>query len=203
MWGEPIFISTHKYMKAFHRITLAAAAATALFSSCQQTTYPVFFLTESDTAEAGASFNILYNGVYYNRMPMLSLKHFQKFRSFLNNDGTYGVILYTKEEYRSRLYTQTLDNDGRKLLPVINGLAMPPMLIDGGIRDGKLVIWNGLNGYDLKMIAETVEPADPELEKKRYRDENPRKMPQIPKGAQIKRDATGRMIPQLFSENAQ
>ena len=187
-------------MKHLRTIFLPLAVAAAFLSSCQQATYPLFFLTESDTAEAGASFNILYNGVYYNRMPMLSLKHFSKFRSFLNDDGSYGVVLYTKEEYRSRLYTQTLDNNGNKLLPVVNGIAMPPMLIDTPIGDGKLVIWNGLNGYDLKMIGETVAPANPEIEEKRYRDEDPRPKREVPKGIKVKRDATGRMIPQLFSE---
>lgn len=186
-------------MTRLHKITLALAAAAGILSSCQQKPYPLFFLTESDTAEAGASFNILYNGVYYNRMPMLALKHFKKFRSFLNDDGTYGVVLYVNEEYRSRLYTQTLNNVGRKILPVANSVALPPLLIDKGIHDGRLVIWNGLNGYDLKRIGETVDPMEPEIEEKRYRDKDPRPQPQVPKDSKVKRDATGRAIPQLYS----
>lgn len=200
MKSVPIHTSL-PYMTRFHKIslTLAAAAAGLLVSCQQQKPYPLFFLTESDTAEAGASFNILYNGVYYNRMPMLALKHFKKFRSFLNDDGTYGVVLYVKEEYRSRLYTQTLNNTGRKLLPVANSMAMPPLFIDQGISDGRLVIWSGLNGYDLKRIGEVVDPVEPEIEEKRYRDEDPRPTLEVPKDAKVKRDATGRIIPQLYA----
>lgn len=187
-------------MKCIHQISLTIAAAAGLLSSCQQQgPYPLYFLTESDTAEAGASFNIVYNGVYYNRMPIMSLKHFKKFRSFLNDDGSYGVVLYVHDEYRTRLYTQTLNHTGEKMLPVVNTMAMAPLFIDQGITDGKLVIWEGLNGYDLKRIGETVEPMVPEIEEKRYRDEDPRPKREVPQDAKIKRDATGRVIPQLYA----
>lgn len=78
-------------------------------------------------------------------------------------------------------------------------MAMPPLFIDQGISDGRLVIWSGLNGYDLKRIGEVVDPAEPEIEEKRYRDEDPRPKLEVPKDAKIKRDATGRIIPQLYA----
>ena len=64
--------------------------------------------------------------------------------------------------------------------------------------DGILKIWNGLNGYDLKQISRTVEPMDPEIEEKRYLDENPRPLPKMPENVQQRRDFTGRTVGEIF-----
>lgn len=183
-----------------NKILLSVLLAAGAMVSCQNNKeYPVFFLTESGGNEAGAGFNLYYNGKYYSRMPILALKHCEKFRSFINPDGSYGVVLYLKDEYRNRLYTTTLQHQGSNLLPIVNGLAFEPTYIDRGITDGTLVIWNGLNGYDLKMLSKTLEPAEPEIETKRYLDENPRPLPPKPKSEKRIKDAAGRDIRQLSS----
>ncbi len=178
---------------------LLAVAVPALLTSCQSDkTYPVFFLTESDGIEGGAGFNVKYNGRYYTRLPLLTLRNFEKFRSFLNPDGSYGVELFIKKEYRTRLYTETQQHIGAYMLPVVNGLAFKPMKIDRAITDGELVIWNGLNGYDLKQISETVSPVDEALEKQRYSDKNPRAIPKPPKNPKQTKDMYDRTFPELF-----
>lgn len=182
-------------------LTLAAAAATC-FCSCQNhDPYPVLFLTEADSNVQGAKLTVYYNGKYYNRLPILSHKNFGKFRSFLNpEDGSYGVRLYTKPEYANRLYITTLENQGRLILPVVGGLAYQPMLIDKGISDGELDIRGGLNGYDLKMMSQDIEPAEPEMEKKRFLSENPRPLPMIDNKKQHNmKDRSGRVFAELPS----
>ncbi len=182
-------------------MTLAALAA-GCFCSCQEDIhYPVLFLTEADNADAGARLTVFYNGKYYNRLPAMSQKHFGKFKSFLNpQDGSYGVRLFVKEEYQGKLYYTTLQNRGRLILPVVGGLAYPPMMIDRGIQDGELDILGGLNGYDLKMIGAQIEPKDPEIEKKRYVDENPRPLPKIDNSVQHNtKDRYGRTYAELPS----
>jgi hypothetical protein len=174
-------------------------AAAMLFSSCQQKQYKAYFLTESSNPEGGAAFNILHDGHMYNRMPIMSLRHFEKFKSFMAEDGSYGVVLYTPKEYVLRLYTETQQNIGKLMLPVVDGLAFPPMLIDRGITDGQIIIWSGLNGYDLRRIGETLKAVDPEIEEKRYQEENPRPKPELPTGATTGKDAHGRIIPELYS----
>ncbi len=185
-------------------LLLTAALSLPLLPSCQQSqkTYPVFFLTENRGAEEGAGFIIKYGPRYYTRLPMLSLEHFEKFRSFLNADGSYGVELFVKKEYRTRLYTETMGNVGKHMLPVVNGFAFAPMKIDRPITDGELVIWGGLNGYDLRMISRTVKPIDEELEKKRYKKENPRKKPEMPKIKNQSRDLNDRTIPELYASQS-
>ena len=180
-------------------ISLCALAATLLLASCQQKQYKAYFLTESSNPEAGAAFNVRYNGRMYNRMPIMSLKHFEKFKSFMADDGSYGMVLYTPKEYRTRLYTETQQNIGKHLLPVIDGLAFDPLEIDCGISDGQLIIWGGLNGYDLKRISETLTAVDPEIEEKRYLDEDPRPKPELPENAAPTKDEHGRLIPELYS----
>ena len=178
-------------------------AGSCLLSNCQQQkAYPVFFLTENNGSEEGAGFIVKYGPRYYKRMPMLSLNQFEKFRSFLNSDGTYGVELFVKKEYRNRLYTETMGNIGKHMLPVVNGFAFAPMKIDRGITDGELVIWGGLNGYDLKQIARTVKPMSPELEEKRFRNKNPRPKPEVPKVRGQSRDLNDRTIPELYASQS-
>ncbi|MBQ1960227.1 MAG: hypothetical protein II349_01735 [Akkermansia sp.] len=63
---------------------------------------------------------------------------------------------------------------------------------------GELVIWNGLNGYDLKQIAKTVTPMVPEIEEKRFLEKNPRPLPEKPKNPSQTKDHTGRTIGELF-----
>ncbi len=180
---------------------LLASAALSLFTGCQQSqkTYPVFFLTENIGSEEGAGFIIKYGSRYYTRLPMLSLDNFEKFRSFLNDDGSYGVELFVKKEYRTRLYTETMSHVGKYMLPVVNGFAFAPMKIDRPITDGELVIWGGLNGYDLKQIGRTVTPMNEELEKKRYKNKNPRPKPQKPKVKSQSKDLNDRTIPELYA----
>ena len=180
-------------------LSLCALAGAFLLGSCQQKQYKAYFLTESSNPEGGAAFNVRYNGRMYNRMPIMSLKHFDKFKSFLADDGSYGLVLYTPKEYRLRLFTETQQNIGKYILPVIDGLAFDPMEIDQGIMDGKLIIWGGLNGYDLKRISESLNPVDPEIEEKRYLDEDPRPKPELPKEAAPMKDKHGRIIPELYS----
>lgn len=182
--------------------TLLLLACAALMSCQQQRQpYPVFFLTETNGYEGGAAFTLAYGGHYYNRMPVLALKHCAKFKSFMDmQTGSYGVTLYLKDEYRNRLYFTTQENVGRRLLPIVNGLAFQPTMIDAPISDGKLIIWSGLNGYDLKRISRTVEPVDPEMEEKRYLSSNPRPIPETMRSAKGKlRDAHGRPIQEIES----
>lgn len=180
-------------------LACCSLVAALLLGSCQQKQLKAYFLTESTNPEGGAAFNVRYDGRMYNRMPIMSLKHFEKFRSFMADDGSYGVVLYTPKEYRLRLYTETQQNIGRHILPVIGGLAYPPMEIDCGITDGQLIIWGGLNGYDLKRLGEVLKAATPEIEEKRYLDEDPRPIPELPESAAPVKDEHGRIIPELFS----
>ena len=192
-------------MKFLRTASTIAAIGAALLCSCQQKTYPVFFLAQEGhddqdpSAYTSAKHIVYYNGRAYTRSPVMTLNHFSKFKSELDpTDGSYGVTLYAKPEWKMHLYTQTLHKDGLIMLPVVNGLAMEPMRISP-VSDGILKIWNGLNGYDLWRISRTVEPINPEIEEKRYLKENPRPIPKMPKDVQQRKDFTGRTVGEIFN----
>lgn len=192
-------------MKFIRTTTVIAAAIAGLLCSCQQKTYPVFFLAQEghddqDVSSFSSARHIVYfNGRAYSKGPVMTLNHFAKFKSELDpTDGSYGVTLYAKPEWRSHLYSQTLQKNGLIMLPVVNGLAMEPMRISP-VSDGILKIWNGLNGYDLWRISRTVEPINPEIEEKRYLKKNPRPIPKMPENVQQRKDFTGRTVGEIFN----
>ncbi len=191
-------------MNLLRTASILAAGVTAVFgTACQQKTYPVFFIAQEshdDPSSYTSSRHILYfNNIAYTRTPVMTLNHFAKFRSELDPvNGSYGVTLYAKPEWRNHLYHQTMEKNGMLLLPVVNGLAMEPMRI-APVSDGILKIWSGLNGYDLKQISRTVEPINPEIEEKRYLSKNPRPIPKMPKDVQQRRDFTGRTVGEIFN----
>lgn len=189
-------------MKTMKHILMAGAAAAMALTSCQQKPYPIFFLTEADgVAGNSAKFIVMYNGKPYSRMPIVNHDKIESFHSFMSmQDGSYGVVFTLKKEWRTRLYSYTENKYGMLILPVVNGLAFQPLRVNSPIRDGKLVIWNGLNGYDLKMIARHIRPENPEMEKKRFKDENPRPLPKLEKdNKNSRKDHTGQVIGELFS----
>lgn len=180
---------------------MTAMLAVGAITACQQQNYPIFFLTEEPTSDGYTSkMIVMYKDRPYTRMPIFNAKHLAKYRSFLAGDGSYGVVFTLKKEMRSRLYAVSLEKAGMRILPIVNGLAFQPVLIDSPVTDGKLVIWGGLNGYDLKQIARDIEPEDEELEKKRFLDENPRPLPKLQKKGKSKNtDYTGRVMGEIFS----
>lgn len=174
-------------------------------SACQQKPYPIFFLSEAESTEGTSTkFILMYNGRPYTRMPIVTHGNIASFHSFMSmQDGSYGVVFTLKKEWINRLYSATINRQGMLILPVVNGLAFQPLRIDEPIMDGKLVIWNGLNGYDLKQIARDIKPENPEMEKKRFQRKNPRPLPKLKKDAKNqKKDYTGRVIGEIFSSGS-
>lgn len=187
-------------MKKMLKYVLLLPALAALIG-CQQHPYPIFFLAEADGTTGNTTKSILmYNGKPYTRMPMVTHENLQSFKSFLCPDGSYGTTFTVKPELRNRLYAATINREGTLILPVVNSLAFEPVLVDRPITDGKLVVWGGLNGYDLKQIARDIKPENPEMEKKRFKDKNPRPLPKLKQdNKNEKRDHTGRVIGEIFS----
>ena len=184
------------------RFFLLSVVLLVVAAACQQKPYPVYFLSQADGVVGNsARFILMYNGKPYTRMPIVTHEKLESFHSFMSmQDGSYGVVFTLKKEWRNDLYSATINRQGTLILPVVNGLAFQPLRVDGPITDGKLVIWNGLNGYDLKQLARTIRPEQPELEKKRFKDKNPRPLPKLaPDNKNQKKDHTGRTIGEIFA----
>ncbi len=178
--------------------TLACAVFAGSLCSCNEDPDPtLFYFAESDGTEAGASFTFMYKGRPFEKSAILTINQLSKFRSSMSSDGSFGVTLYTSKEYIQRLYAATAARPGKLLLPVFNGLAYEPVRITQPITDGTLVIWNGVNGYDLRLLSAKVEPADKDMEEKRYLKDNPRPLPDYEEIKNQKKDITGRTIAEI------
>lgn len=193
-------------MKTLKRALAACGAAVVcalVATSCQQKPYPIFFMQEEPGGVRGTSakFIITYRGKAYTRSPLITHNEIESYHSFMSmQDGSYGVVFTLKRPWHARLFGATQKLRGALILPVVNGLAFEPVLVDAPIRDGRLVIWNGLNGYDLKQIARTIRPEDPEMEKKRFKSKNPRPLPKLaPDDRNTQKDHTGRTIGEIFA----
>lgn len=168
-------------MKTFFSSILLCAAA-LLATSCASKPYPVGFHMEVDVNPGESEFVLQtkgrfvmeHKGKYYDRSPFISTRMFDKYASFVNPDGSYGVVFEVADEWRMRLFAETQNNINKNILPTVNWLCFELVHISRPITDGKLVIWGGLNGYDLKMINETVKAVNPEMEEKRFLDKDPR-----------------------------
>lgn len=181
--------------------TLLISVTSLLFVSCQQEKpYQVIFLTESEGEGMGSKFIVNFKGKTYTSLPMLSVDNFKHFKSFLAEDGSYGVVFYVDPKYTSRLYTASASKISKFMLPVVSGMAFTPQLITEPLRD-QLVIWNGLNGYDLRRISEKISPVEPEIEEKRYLEIDPRPRPDFKEIKNQQRDFHGRTIPELPQRN--
>ncbi len=178
--------------------TLACAIIATSLCSCSNDPDPsLFYLVEADGTEQGASFIRMYKGIPFERSAIITINQLSKFKSSMSTDGSYGVTLYTNNEYRSRLYTATASRPGKLLLPILNGLAYEPVRITRPIEDGTLVIWNGVNGYDLRLLSAKLDPVNPEMEKKRYLKDDPRPLPDYEEIKNQKKDLTGRTIAEI------
>ena len=54
-----------------------------------------------------------------------------------------------------------------------------------------------------RFSADLTEPIDPEIEEKRYLDDNPRPKPELPKNASPTKDEHGRLVPEIYSHASQ
>ncbi len=176
---------------------LLLACAGFILTACSQEPYRFMFLTETDNAYAGAKLTVMHDGHYYDKLPLLTQEHFQRFKSVKNADGSYGIILYLNKMYGQRLYTATAGKKGKLVLPVFSGPACEPLLINAPVTSGKLYIRKGLNGYDLYRISKEIAPMDEKVEEKRYLKEDPRPKLDFKPSGNIQKDPQGRPIPQI------
>ena len=185
------------------KLYLWIIAGLVALSSCQQKPYTVYFLNEAAGGSDGSTtkFILMYNGHPYERMPIVTHEKIASYHSFMNmQDGSYGVVFTLKREWQRTLQSHTTNRQGMLILPVVNGLAFQPVRIEAPITDGRLVIWSGLNGYDLKQLARNIKPENPEMEKKRFKSKNPRPLPKLRTDIKSQqKDFTGRVFGEIYN----
>lgn len=135
------------------------------FTSCE-TKFPVSFHMEASEGQS-QKFSIPNQGRIYDKVPFVTQKDFENYRSFHSPDGrSYGVVLKAKSTVKPRIEAYTATYLGKHILPMVNGHPMEVLkLNDKPIKTGELVIWGGFTEADLATLSEVVEPTPEEAKK--------------------------------------
>jgi hypothetical protein len=97
---------------------------------------------------------------FFRIVPDVSARHFKAFRAFPAEDGSFGVILYMSENGQRAMDIMTQTNRGRLMRTIVNGRVVGTLRIDNDVRDGKFVIWSGLDAPDLKLMSKKMKRMD-------------------------------------------
>lgn len=88
---------------------------------------------------------------FFQRSPDFSTKDIVAFSPFLaDNQVDFGVVFQLRPSAAARLENLTAANQGRLLLATCNGRVVDVVEIDKPIKDGFLVIWNGIQDAEIK-----------------------------------------------------
>jgi len=88
---------------------------------------------------------------FFQRSPDISTKDVVAFGPFLaDNKVDFGMVLQLRPTAAKRLESITSANQGKMLLATFNGRVVDVVIIDKPVKDGFLVIWNGITDAEVK-----------------------------------------------------
>lgn len=94
---------------------------------------------------------------FFQRNPDFTTKDVVAFGSFLaDNKVDFGIVLKLKPAAAERLESITAANQGKMLLTMFNGRVVDAVIIDQAVKDGHLVIWNGITEAEIKECDKVV-----------------------------------------------
>ncbi len=103
---------------------------------------------------------------FFSRTPDISTKDVVAFGPFLSdNQVDFGMVLKLRPTAAARLESITSANQGKMLLATFNGRRIDAVMIDQTVKDGHLVIWNGITEAEVKEC-DKVAPRLSEQKKK-------------------------------------
>ena len=87
----------------------------------------------------------------FSRSPEFSTKDITAFSPFLSdNQNDYGIVFQLRKSGASRLENITMANQGKMLIAAVNGRVVDGVIIDQSVKDGVLVVWNGVQEGEIK-----------------------------------------------------
>jgi hypothetical protein len=100
---------------------------------------------------------------YFQKAPEITNKDIVAFSPFLaDNEVDYGAVFRLRGSAASRLENITAANQGRLLAAVVNGRFVDNVMIDQPVKDGFIVIWNGIQDAELKEYDKLMPRIDKE-----------------------------------------
>jgi hypothetical protein len=94
---------------------------------------------------------------FFQRSPDFNSSDVVAFGPFLaDNQVDFGMVLKLRPIAASRLESLTSANQGKMLLAMFNGKPIDAVIIDQPVKDGHLVIWNGITEAEIKECEKVV-----------------------------------------------
>lgn len=99
--------------------------------------------------------------LYMRKMPAFATSNFESYKPFPADNGKgYGAVFYLNDQYKKRLFFETSQHQGQYLVSIVNGTVGEAQMIDQPIKDGKLIIWDGITEKDLILIDSKIPRKD-------------------------------------------
>ncbi|MGJ8696346.1 MAG: hypothetical protein ACSHYF_08500 [Verrucomicrobiaceae bacterium] len=82
--------------------------------------------------------------IFFRRSPEVVTKDIKGFSPFAAENGGFGATLVLSKAAAARLAAITTQNQRSWFVAMFNGRALDAVLIDQPVRDGRLVVWQGI-----------------------------------------------------------
>ena len=86
---------------------------------------------------------------FFKKSPITFTKEILSLKHFITDDGTYGAAFAFEKAAAGRIAALTTSNQDKWLVAMLNGRAVDAVFIDRPVRDGKLVIWQGIQQVEI------------------------------------------------------
>lgn len=86
---------------------------------------------------------------YFRKSPITFTKEIVSLKHFVADDGTFGATFSFDKAAAGRIATLTTSNQDKWLVAMLNGRPVDAVFIDKPIRDGRLVIWQGIKQVEI------------------------------------------------------
>jgi len=86
---------------------------------------------------------------FFKKSPLTFTKEIISFKHFVAEDGNYGATFSFDKGAFNRIAALTTQNQGKWLVAMLNGRPVDAVYIDRPVRDGRLVIWQGIKQVEI------------------------------------------------------
>ena len=86
---------------------------------------------------------------FFRKSPLTFTKEIVSLKHFVTADGSYGATFSFDKAANGRIAALTTQNQGKWLVAMLNGRPVDAVYIDRPVRDGRLVVWQGIKQVEI------------------------------------------------------
>lgn len=86
---------------------------------------------------------------FFTKSPLTFTKEITSLKHFVSADGNYGATFTFTKAATSRIAAFTTQHQGKWLVAMLNGRPVDGVYIDAPVRDGRLVVWQGIKQVEI------------------------------------------------------